>query len=56
MTDHAPSDHDELIAAYVDGEATEGERALVEGDPELMGRVAIMREIAELVGEPVSPF
>lgn len=55
MTDSPSSDRDELVAAYLDGEATPAERAIVEGDPELMERVAIMSQIVSMVSEPVVP-
>lgn len=36
---------DELVSAYLDGEATPDERARVEADPELLGRVEVLREV-----------
>lgn len=55
MTTFDPSDRDEIVAAYLDGEATSEERASVEADPELLARVEVMREIASMVAEPVPP-
>lgn len=55
MTDHPSSDRDELVVAYLDGEATPAERAVVEADPELMARVEILGEVMAMVGEPVMP-
>lgn len=40
-------DLDLLASAYVDGEATSEEVALVEGDPELLARVAELRAVSE---------
>lgn len=47
MTDAPRTDdeRDELASAYLDGEATPAERALVEGDPDLQARVAAMAEV-----------
>lgn len=53
MTDPTPLDRDELLAAYLDAEATPAERARVEADPELMERAMILREVADMVAEPV---
>ncbi len=53
MTDHDPSDRDELIAAYLDGEATEAERAIVENDADLLERATLLRQVADMVAEPV---
>lgn len=55
MTDHPSSDRDELVVAYLDGEAAPAERAIVEADPELMARVEILGEVMAMVGEPVMP-
>lgn len=41
---------DELVSAYVDGEATADEAARVEADPELMRRVEAFRAVAALSG------
>ncbi len=54
MTDHPSSDRDELVAAYLDGEATPAERAQVEADPELLERAEILSRIATMVSEPVA--
>ena len=40
------SDLDELASAYLDGEATAEERALVEGDPALLARVADLQAVS----------
>lgn len=53
MSTFDPSDRDELVAAYLDGEATEAERAVVEADPELVARAELLRQVADLVAEPV---
>ena len=55
MTDSPSSDRDELVAAYLDGEATPAERAIVEGDADLMERVAILSQVVSMVSEPVAP-
>ncbi len=55
MTDFDPSARDELVSAYLDGEATPAERARVEADPELLERVEIHRRVADLVGGRVTP-
>ncbi len=48
MTDAPLSpDDDELVSAYLDGEATVEERALVEGNPRLLARVDKLRRTAE---------
>ncbi|MGI9623492.1 MAG: hypothetical protein ACR2PK_11695 [Acidimicrobiales bacterium] len=54
MTTHDPSNRDELVAAYIDGEASDDERAAVEADQELLARVVEMRQVAALVAAPVS--
>ncbi len=55
MNEHDPLHRDELVAAYLDGEATPAERALVEADPELMARADLLRRVADMVAEPVMP-
>lgn len=55
MTDFDSSARDELVAAYLDGDASEDERAQVEADEELLARVEVHREIAAMVAEPVVP-
>jgi hypothetical protein len=55
MTDFDPTPDDELVSAYLDGEATPAERAVVEGDPRLLARVSELRAVATAVGAPVSP-
>lgn len=44
---------DELLSAYLDGEATADEAARVEGDPGLQGRLDELRGAAALVATPV---
>ena len=44
---------DELLSAYLDGEATTDEAARVEGDPELQARLEELRGAAALVATPV---
>lgn len=53
MTDHDPLDRDELVAAYLDGEVTPAERAMVEADRDLVERATILRQVADMVAEPV---
>ena len=43
---------DELLSAYLDGEVSEQERALVENDPGLLSRLAQFQEINRLVAAP----
>ncbi|MGI9603035.1 MAG: hypothetical protein ACR2QE_14205 [Acidimicrobiales bacterium] len=54
-----PSDHgdadDELVAAYVDGEATPDEVARVEASAELRARVEAFAAVADLVGADPDP-
>ena len=48
---------DELASAYVDGAATDEERARVEGDPALVARVAELRAARDaLTAAPVEPI
>jgi hypothetical protein len=52
MSDSDPT-LDELVSAYLDGEATPDERARVEADPELLARVAVFRQLGEAIaGKP----
>ena len=51
MTDHI----DELLSAYLDGEATADEVARVEADATLRGRLAELRAAADVIGTPVAP-
>ncbi len=46
---------DLLASAYVDGEATSEEVALVEGDPELLARVAELRAVSEQLAATPTP-
>ena len=49
-----PFPDDELVSAYLDGEADADERARVEGDPALMARADELRRVRELVRAPVT--
>ena len=49
-----PPNADELVSAYLDGEATSDEIAIVESSPELMSRVQTMRALSLQLGAPVS--
>ena len=40
-------ENDELISAYLDGEVTDEERALVENDPSLIAKVKQMRAVVD---------
>ena len=51
--DLTPQQLDELASAYLDGEATAEEAALVESDPRLQELVEELRAIRDLVGAPV---
>lgn len=48
-----PEELDELASAYLDGETTAAEAALVESDPRLQALVDELREIKALVAAPV---
>ena len=48
-----PQDLDELASAYLDGEATAEEAALVESDPRLQDLVEELRAVRDLVAAPV---
>lgn len=50
----APSD-DELVSAYLDGEATAAEISRVEADADLMAQVEAMRAVAAVVATPPLP-
>jgi hypothetical protein len=54
MTDHSP-DRNELASAYLDGEATTEERALVEGDEGLLVRVAELQAVRDALAAPIPP-
>ena len=47
---------DELVSAYVDGEATPAEVAEVEGDDVLLARVEQLRAVRDAVAAPVPPM
>lgn len=59
MSDHrgemTPQELDELASAYLDGEATAQEAALVESDPRLQALVEELRAVRNLVAAPVEP-
>ena len=48
-----PPNADELVSAYVDGQAAPDEIVVVESSPELMERVEAFRTVADLLGTPV---
>lgn len=52
MTDATPTPDDELVSAYLDGEAPEA-AARVEADPALRARLAAFRRVGAAVGAPV---
>lgn len=43
---------DEIVSAYLDGEATADERVRVENDPRLQARLVELRQVAAAVGTP----
>ncbi|MDE0613435.1 MAG: hypothetical protein OXI32_03370 [bacterium] len=51
--DLTPQEMDELASAYLDGEATPEEVALVEGDPHIQALVEELRAVQDLVAAPV---
>ena len=53
MTEH--DDRDELLSAHLDGATTGEEAARIAADPELMARLAALRDAAALVAAPVEP-
>src|SRR5687767_10598959 len=50
-----PFDPDELASAYLDGEVTPREAALVESDPALRQRVEELRQAAAAMAGPTPP-
>ena len=52
--DLTPEERDELASAYLDGEVTAQERAMVEADPDLLARVERFRHAAEEVASPAT--
>ena len=50
-----PRELDELASAYLDGETTAEEAALVESDPRLQARVEELRAVRALMATPVEP-
>jgi hypothetical protein len=52
MTDPDLFSDDELVSAYLDGEATPDERARVENDPRLQRRLGELRAVSRAVGTP----
>jgi hypothetical protein len=53
MSSFDPDFRDDLVTAYLDGEATPDERALVEADPDLIERATLLRAVSDLVAAPV---
>jgi len=49
-----PPNADELVSAYLDGQAAPDEVAIVESSPELMDRVDTLRSISNLLGTPLA--
>lgn len=54
MNDLTPQERDELVSAYLDGEATAQEREMVEADSDLLARVEQFRHAAEEIASPVA--
>ena len=54
MNDLTPQERDELASAYLDGEATAAEQAMVDADSDLLARVEQLRHAAEEVASPVA--
>lgn len=54
MNDLTPQERDELVSAYLDGEATAQERAMVEADSDLLARAEQFRHAAEEIASPVA--
>ena len=54
MNDLTPQERDELASAYLDGEVTAQERAMVEADPDLLARVEQLRHAAKEVASPAA--
>ena len=52
--DLTPEERDELASAYLDGEVTAQERAMVEADTDLLARVEQLRHAAEEVASPAT--
>ena len=52
--DLTPEERDELASAYLDGEVTAQERAMVETDPDLLARVERFRHAAGEVASPAT--
>lgn len=50
-----PPNADELVSAYLDGQAAPDEILVVESSPELMERVQSLRSVANLIGESPTP-
>ena len=51
-----PFREDELVSAYLDGEATPAEIAEVEQNDALMARVEQLRSVRDAVAAPVAPM
>ena len=47
-------ERDQLASAFLDGEATSEEVALVERDADLQARVERLRQVSSLLGAPVT--
>ena len=52
--DLTPEERDELASAYLDGEATAEEQAMVEADSDLLARVEQLRHAAQEVASPAT--
>lgn len=52
-SDRESFDRDELVAAYLDGEASAAEVATVQADPDLLARAETLREVADMIAAPV---
>jgi|GEM_PF-926036 len=50
-----PPNTDELVSAYLDGEAAPDEVAMVEASPELMTRVEELRAVSTQLSAPIAP-
>ena len=52
-----PPNADELVSAYLDGQAAPDEIAIVENSPELMARVEEFRALGDLMADlpPIEP-
>ena len=55
MLPNDPERLDELVSAYIEGEAAPDEIAMVEASDDLMAQVESMRSITTMLGAPVEP-